>query len=201
MFSWFRKNKKGAEQKAPDIEAFLVGTGCDNYGRYYNQIISYDDKELEKDHTFIQWVFPTENPSMFHPEVPVVSKEQAAKLTNITVVKENLHRMFVRMLLFYGIRLISNVELEETKDDNVVMITQGRRTSWVFEKERIEQWVQEGNHNLLRISRILESLRLFERKPEHTLMCDVIKAIAAYKPEVKDWSCWAYWMEYAKYEK
>lgn len=201
MFSWFKKRKIGNEKvenekQLPDIESFLIGTGTNDHNKSYKQIIRYNNTQLESDHAFIQWVFPTETPSMFNPTAPVITKEQAAKLSKIGAVKENMHRMFMRMLLFYGIRLISNIELEENKDDSLIVIQQGRRTSWVFDKTRVEEWLQDGNHNLLRISRILESLRLFNRESDHALLCDVIKTLSTYKPEITKWSCWEYWTLY-----
>lgn len=215
MFSIF-KRKKSMEQNneinqgtnmecnsnksGHDIESFLIGTGTDRYGRSYNQIINYNDKQLEFDHSFIQWVFPTENQSMFNALAPIVTHEQVEKLAEMGVVKENLHRMFMRMLLFYGIRLVSNMELEENKDDTIVIISRGRRASWVFNKSRVNEWLRDGNHNLLRISRILECLRLFKRKSDHELLSSIIYGLVEYRPEVKTWSCWVYWTSYMMYE-
>lgn len=48
----------------------------------------------------------------------------------------------MRMLLFYGVQLMSNIELEEKEDDTIVVVMKGRRTSWVFYKPRIEEWLQ-----------------------------------------------------------
>lgn len=81
------------------------------------------------------------------------------------------------------------------------MVTKGRRTSWVFHKARIEEWLQNENHNLLRISRILECLRLFERETDHKLLCKIVNSLAEYKPEIKTWLCWEYWTDYMVYEK
>ena len=106
----------------------------------------------------------------------------------------------MRMLLFYGVQLMSNIELEEKADDTIVVVTKGRRTSWVFHKARIEEWLQNENHNLLRISRILECLRLFERETDHKLLCKIVNSLAEYKPEIKTWLCWEYWTDYMVYE-
>lgn len=204
MFSFFRKpkTKPNTENKneIANLESFLIGTGTDRHGRTYNQIIRYNDLQLENDHSYIQWVFPTETQSEYNAWAPVISREQAKKLADIGLVKENLHRMFMRMLLFYGVQLMSNIELEEKEEDTIVVITKGRRTSWVFHKARIEEWLQNGNHNLLRISRILECLRLFERETDHKLLCKIVNSLAEYKPEIKTWSCWEYWTDCMVYE-
>lgn len=204
MFSLFRKpkTKPNTENKneIANLESFLIGTGTDRHGRTYNQIIRYNDLQLENDHSYIQWVFPTETQSEYNALAPVMSREQAKKLADIGLVKENLHRMFMRMLLFYGVQLMSNIELEEKEEDTIVVVTKGRRTSWVFHKARIEEWLQNENHNLLRISRILECLRLFERETDHKLLCKIVNSLVEYKPEIKTWSCWEYWTDYMVYE-
>lgn len=51
MFSFFRKpkTKPNIENKneTANLESFLIGTGTDRHGRTYNQIIRYNDLQLE----------------------------------------------------------------------------------------------------------------------------------------------------------
>lgn len=81
MFSFFRKpkTKPNIENKneTANLESFLIGTGTDRHGRTYNQIIRYNDLQLESDHSYIQLVFPTETQSKYNALAPVISREQA----------------------------------------------------------------------------------------------------------------------------
>jgi hypothetical protein len=56
-------------------------------------------------------------------------------------------KSFIRMMRFYGL------ELSEDSDG----ITLGQGSNWT---ERKSNWLSTGNHNFLRITRILTSLRL-----------------------------------------
>lgn len=200
MFSLFRKQDKGETDnnmnQIKELTAFLSGTGPDRHNRYYSGFIGYTDKQLEYDHSYIQWVFPTETPSAVNVFAPVISRDQAKQLTKIEAVRENLHKMFLRMLLFYGISLISNEDLDKREDASFVVIRRDRRTTWIFHKRRVDEWLQEGNHNLLRISRMLECLYIFDKKEEYELLCKIVNTFAAYKPEIKEWACWSYWTTY-----
>ena len=55
MFSFFRKQKTKPnienKNETANLESFLIGTGTDRHGRTYNQIIRYNDLQLESDHS------------------------------------------------------------------------------------------------------------------------------------------------------
>jgi hypothetical protein len=97
-------------------------------------------------HDYIQWLFPLDEPSRFNPDAPLVTPadRQAFRQEPLTA---NLRRALDRMLAFYGLRL-------DPSDWRPQIV---RSAGW---HNRSPQWLQPGNHNLLRLSRIIRSLAL-----------------------------------------
>ena len=54
---------------------FLENTGPDYRDRYISEILSFSDRDIEEKHDFIQWVFPTDEPSSIARDVPIVDEE------------------------------------------------------------------------------------------------------------------------------
>lgn len=199
MFKLFQRTKEREaehENPVPNIEAFMKENGADDHGRTYQQVIRYNDEQLETDHTYIQWVFPTETPSMYNVTAPVVTKEEADILSTEYEVRQEMHLMFIRMMLFYGIRLTSNISLEDAGHEAIILFKQDNRVSWTADPEILDRWLRKNDHNLKRISRMLESLALFHMDTEHETLSRIIDGLVTFKPEIKEWNCWDYWETY-----
>lgn len=97
---------------------------------------------LEKEHSFIQWLFPLQEPGMNYNAHELSKNEIQAFLQNKSA-KDNLLKSYKLMLNFYGIELKN----EETGD-----VT--RASNW---KERFAN-LNSHSHNNLRITRILKCL-------------------------------------------
>lgn len=111
------------------------------------QILAWPDEELEYTHDFIQWLFPTCQPSAFNPDAPLVGNATIAAFKDDPTLRQAIKSAFERMIRFYGL------ELHSDKDNQRVV----RSANW---DARSAKWLTRGNHNLLRITRILASLRL-----------------------------------------
>jgi hypothetical protein len=129
---------------------FYRGTGTDAAGRRLDQILPRDDDALEAVHDFIQWLFPLPEPSQFNPRAPLLSPEDIAAFRQDAALRANLRRSFERILTFLGLR--------ETAEGEVV---EGPN----FAARAADVW-QSPNHNWLRITRILRSLRLLGLEAE-----------------------------------
>lgn len=57
------------------ITDFYQGTGTDDAGRTIDQVLALDNTMLERDHTYIQWLFPLPEPSAAQPQSPVATAE------------------------------------------------------------------------------------------------------------------------------
>ncbi|MCP5535447.1 MAG: hypothetical protein H7A51_04335 [Akkermansiaceae bacterium] len=107
-----------------------------------------DARWLEQTHDYIQWMFPLVVRSNYNPHAPVLTDQvrQAFELTDqheSKVLQDNLSRSTQCMLGFYGYDVVAG-------DIN-------RACDW---QEKSRKWLNNGNHNHLRITRILRSLNL-----------------------------------------
>ena len=125
---------------------FHLGQGVDTIGRGRTEILEWPDYRLEQCHDYIQWLFPLATRSRFNPEAPVLSPEDIAAFRGSSRLQESLRTCLIRMLAFYGLELREFPDFPE--------IAEGRN----FEGRR-RYWLTVGNHNFLRITRILMSLR------------------------------------------
>jgi len=124
---------------------FYDGDGTDDHGRLLREIQKWPDEKLEYTHDYIQWLFPLDERSGFNPEAPVLD---AATMAEFLRTPEHVWRLKVsldRMLTFYG--------LEWADMGRTIR----RAASFA---EQAKRWLTPGNHNHLRMTRILKSLRL-----------------------------------------
>lgn len=118
-----------------------------NSNRKLEDIWKFNDDELEGYHTYIQWIFPLEEPSAINFAAPVLDKAVIQEFRKSPELKAKLLTSFKMMLKFYGLQVIENgsdVTIEKSGDYAV----------------KKENWISHRNHNYLRITRILTSLRL-----------------------------------------
>jgi hypothetical protein len=127
------------------IVRFYQGDGADDRGRTLDTILSWDDGRLEAVHDYIQWLFPLDEPSRFNPSAPLLTPPDRAAFRGPELAA-NLRRALDRMLAFYGFTL-----------DPSTPPRIKRSSRW---PERSAVWLQAGNHNLLRLTRIIRSLAL-----------------------------------------
>jgi hypothetical protein len=127
------------------IVAFYSGD-LDDSGRTLEQIWMWSDDELELVHDYIQWVFPTPQPSAVNPSAPLVTAETASAFQASDELREAVGHSLDRMLAFYGLRrspLPASLRIEINPDRF---------------PERAKYWLSPGNHNHLRLTRIMQSL-------------------------------------------
>ena len=106
---------------------FLVGQETNISGWYLSDIWKFNDTQIENTHTFIQWVFPTNEASRATPGSPVLEEKEILAIRNNEQAKQNLSKSADWYLNFL------------------------RRNKF---------WRKPYDHNHLRITRMLKSLRL-----------------------------------------
>ncbi|HEX4385070.1 MAG TPA: opioid growth factor receptor-related protein [Myxococcales bacterium] len=126
-----------------EIVAFYAGTGTDHRGRRLDDLLAFDHDELEQHHDFIQWLFPLTVPSGVLSEAPLVDSRCQAAFRERPELRANLRRALAVMLDFYGLALLD-----------------GRIEKSASFASRAAQWLRPGNHNFLRLTRIMTSLSL-----------------------------------------
>lgn len=163
------------------LTAFYRGTGTDGAGRRLEEILAWDDQRLEYHHDFIQWLFPLYERSRFNPSAPVLDPETAREFRNDPELQEKLLRALDRMLAFYGL------ERRVTPPAGVSIVV-GPNFG-----ERAANWMNPGNHNHLRLSRIMKSLSALGRKKEATALKRCLLGLARSRPEAFDPRTMVFW--------
>ena len=139
---------------------FLRGEEKDNKGRYLFDYWKADNQWLESTHDYIQWMFPLDVRSFHHPFAAPALKENELEIAKMDeIIQRNMIRSFQRMLEFYGLRL--NAEENKIEKNNS------------FE-ERSKVWLVVKNHNHLRLTRIIKSLRLLGLETYAEMLLDFL---------------------------
>jgi hypothetical protein len=128
------------------IIAFYAGQRPDHRGRLLSAIQSWDFDQLEDVHDFMQWLFPLPEPSPVNPVAPTLDRATIEEFRRRSDLQATLLVSFRTMLAFYGFDLVSD------------MPPQIRRGAHFA--ERSANWLSPNNHNHLRITRVLRTLRL-----------------------------------------
>jgi hypothetical protein len=124
------------------IVAFYEGSAPDDRGRFRDEILQFDDEQLEHVHDFIQWLFPLPERSGANPAAPTLDDGAIDAFRARPELRAALRRSLDRMLAFYGFAW---------NGDRIV------KASTFSERS---DWLSPGDHNHLRLTRILRSLHV-----------------------------------------
>ncbi len=125
------------------IVHYYSGEGVDGRGRTLAETQGLNAARMEYYHDFIQWMFPIRQRSVYNPDAPTLSDEDVAAFLARPELQANLRNSFVVFLRFLGL------ELDESTG-TVRESTDFPARSAVFAMP---------NHNWLRITRVLHSLK------------------------------------------
>ncbi len=109
------------------IKEFLEGLQPNIFGKTISEIYTYTDQQIESEHTFIQWLFPLDEPSRNVRNSPVLGPDEIALIMESPIAQSNLKKSADWYLGFLS---------------------------------RNNHWIKRYNHNHLRITRVIKSLRL-----------------------------------------
>lgn len=143
---------------------FYRGTARNIDGRTFREILDWDDRKLETDHLFIQWLFPNLEPSAYNPTAPLLTEEAFNAFQTEHVLIENLKDAFTRMLRFYGF-WFNPTRQEILRGPNFEL--------------RARVWLTPNNHNFMRITRILTCLNAIGLDHELEMFKKILESIAA----------------------
>lgn len=158
------------------LEFFNGGRNSD--GRTLDEILAWGDDDLERHHDVVQWCFPLHERSGFNPDAPVVTEREGWVLAESAAVRVKMRKVLVRWLEFYGFEL---------KGEKVV---RGKEFG-----EKSELWNVRVNHNHLRITRIIRSLRLFGLEGEAKGVYEAFAGFAESGESEIDPTAVTYWKE------
>lgn len=145
-----------------DLLEFLRGKGRDGAGRRLSDIWAMNDAELERSHDYIQWMFPLAEASAANPAAPTLSADEIELIRKDQAIRANMRRSLDRMLGFFG------------------FAWGGDRRALVLSPyfpQQAATWLSTGNHNFLRVTRILRSLNLVGEQDSARAFLAALEAI------------------------
>jgi len=145
------------------IIGFYGGTEPDHRGRYLHEIQQWPDDQLEAVHDYIQWLFPLPERSGFNVAAPVLNRETIQEFRARPDLQEKLRASFLRLMKFCGLEANSGEQIAVT------------RASSFAAKATV--WLSPGNHNHLRITRILRCLTVLGLEAEAKAFFDCLADI------------------------
>ena len=155
---------------------FYRGEGVDEVGRRIADVWRYSVDELEGVHDYIQWLFPLDERSAFNPHAPLLDAETAAQFRRDATLRANVERSLGVMLGFYGLTISSD-----------------RITRAANFAERSREWLRPGNHNFLRLTRMLRSLSLLGHEARAEALLECLDSVYRERPTVIGSNTIGYW--------
>lgn len=170
------------EIRESPLVAFYRGDGLDHRSRSLSDIHEFDFYELEFNHDYIQWLFPLREPSGANASAPLLSNDDIDRFLSDGLLRKRLLQSFELSLRFFGL------EFGGASDASPPSV----RKAPNFD-ERHQIWLQAGNHNFLRISRILRSLTLLGCSRYATAFLECLEGIYAENPQTIGNTTMGYW--------
>ncbi|MCJ1408786.1 hypothetical protein MMC19_002862 [Ptychographa xylographoides] len=147
-------SENGVSEQPPLVSFYDPSIASHNaIGRTLSSILAWNDRKLEASHDYIQFLFPLPEGSGFNWAAPVIDRDTFNAFRSRPELRARLKDSFVRMLTFYGF------ELRENGNESEVI--QGPNFPKVA-----RNWVTRFDHNHLRITRIIRSLRILGLESE-----------------------------------
>ena len=128
--------ENSVRNKLVDLTGFFRNEEADNLGRYHKDILLFTNEEIEYEHNFIQWIFPTIEKSRFNSDAPTLEENFGERFQKDELAKSNYCKSCQLYLNYIGFHC---------EQGRIECIRPGR----IYELP---------SHNYLRITRMLNSL-------------------------------------------
>lgn len=149
-----QKYQQACNQESMNFVKFFTRQENDYLGRSLWDLIHLDDNQLENQHNVIQILFPLFEPSHAVPDAPILTAEIVEEFRDNCLAKYNLQRAFWRFIDFYGF------------DQNTLV-----------HDDSNNQWLTPGDHNYLRISRIISCMTILGLPSLSQVMYDAVTLV------------------------
>ncbi|MDF9828846.1 ADP-ribosylglycohydrolase family protein [Parabacteroides sp. PF5-6] len=120
-----------------DLIAFFRNEQADVEGRMLEDILQFSFWQIENKHDFIQWIFPTKEKSRFNGKAPILDKTFVSRFQKDELAKNNFCRSCQMYLNHIGLNCLDKCVSPDSSGN---------------------KFYEMPTHNLLRISRMLNSL-------------------------------------------
>ena len=166
--------------EAPQLLAFYGGLGVDHRDRTLEEVLRLSISAMEGTHDYIQWLFPLDVVSSVTPNAPLVDDACKVAFRSDPTLRANLRRSLDKMLGFYGMKLAS-----DPTGDDIARAT--------FFAQRTPHWLTLGNHNYMRITRMLKSLVLLGQEQLAASLLKCLEALYLEFPQAIGSTTIRYW--------
>jgi hypothetical protein len=133
----------------------------DARNRYLADIQGWSHEKLESVHDYIQWMFPSDEESMFNGDAPDFPPEVQEVFRTDETIRKNLHKSFDVFLDFLGLAFCDGQVVRQPH----------------FEKAARNWLGGFMNHNWLRITRVLKCLSLCGEEERGRAFFDQLRTI------------------------
>ena len=175
-------------------EFFLHGTKVPGSKYHFNEILKWNFTKLEREHDYIQLLFPIPTASPHNPMAPVLDREAAQAFKTDPNLRAKLIEASERMFAFYGLTLNKNIST------GAIRLSKKPGTTASAFDTRAAVWLTSGNHNFKRITRILLCLKLCGLEPYSDAFLQFLKTLNPTEKAVIGNSTFDYWTHAAKGE-
>ncbi|EMF10413.1 uncharacterized protein SEPMUDRAFT_49639 [Sphaerulina musiva SO2202] len=137
-----------SQSSEPFVVRFYSSGARDDEGRDLDDILKSSDEALEQCHDYIQLIFPLPERSPYNPGAPILSKEIRDAFLGNEHLRKQLSRAFARMASFYAFDVSGDPLDPALKPKDC------------FHRLSAQTWRTRMDHNHLRITRIIRSMRI-----------------------------------------
>lgn len=156
------------------VVEFYRGERGNQNGDKLEDILKWTNGQLEMDHDYVQWMFPSNEMSMLNGEAPTLAKHESDIFKADPALQAKVKESLVRFLEFLDFKL--------TEDGETVKVDP--------KDENIPWWLRGAfNHNCLRMTRLLKCLRLTGLDRYAVAVYDCLRE---FKDKVST-NTWGYW--------
>ncbi len=167
--------------ETPQLLAFYGGLGVDHRDRTIEQVLKLSISAMEDTHDYIQWLFPLDVVSSVTPNAPLVVVACKVAFRSDSTLRANLRRSLDKMLGFYGMKLVRG----PTGGEDIARAA--------FFAKRAPAWLTLGNHNYMRITRMLKSLVLLGQEQLAASLLKCMEALYLEYPQAIGSTTIRYW--------
>lgn len=119
-------------------------------GLMLSEIWEFSLGAMEMDHDYIQWIFPSNEPSQMNADAPTLTVQEMEIIQADPELQAKIKKSFLKFLDFLGLVLTS--ETADRAEIGDMAPTEKRPDP--------QWWMKKFNHNMLRVTRVLKAMRL-----------------------------------------
>lgn len=135
---------------SPIVTFYDPATKAPDYkGRTFEAILSWTDHQLEREHDYIQILFPVPEPSPHNQNAPLLDRAAFEAFRSRPELRTQIRRSFVRICAFFGFRM----QKDNINDPLAILPISAF-------KDVSATWLKNFNHNHQRMTRVIRCLRI-----------------------------------------